>query len=187
MRRSPTSPWRYPSIYGRSYRPCVRCLSRGRACMTACWPVRNRRRERGSPWGMSSARVLCPAKCREARLFSIKSSCLHCQVLRDRPEGQRGEEGKAANDADDADEKDHEQAAAGRQCSGRAGRDLLGGERACDRQHGYDHKVAPDEHRQRERQIVKRRIRVETCESTSVGRRSGCERVKDLRKTVRAG
>ena len=64
----------------------------------------------GTRIGMGNVlgRVLCPAKCREARLFSIKSSCLHCQVLGDRPEGQGRKEGKAADDADDADEKDHE-------------------------------------------------------------------------------
>src|SRR6516164_10218691 len=107
---------------------------------------------------------ICPAKFREARLFSIESSCLHCQVLGDRPEGQRGDEGKATDDADSANEKDDEEAAARRQCSGRAGHDLLGGERTCDRQYGHDRKVAPDKHREPERQIVKRNIRVETGE-----------------------
>ena len=74
----------------------------------------------------------------------------------------------------------------GGQGSGRAGHDLLGGERAGDRQHGHDHKVAADEHRQCERQIVKRRIGVEPGESAAVGRRPRGEGVKHLGKS-RAG
>ena len=64
-----------------------------------------------------------------------------------RPERERGEEGETADDEDHADEQTDEQAAMGREGSGRGRHCLLRRERASNRHGRNDDEEAADQHR----------------------------------------
>jgi hypothetical protein len=108
-------------------------------------------------------------------------------VLDHGAERERREIGEAADDQDDGDEKPDEEPAMRREGARRCRHDLLGGERAGDRQHRHDHQEAADQHREAQRRIVEERVGAQPGEGAAVIAGGGDIGVERLAEAVRSG
>src|ERR1700761_297817 len=98
---------------------------------------------------------------------------VHREVLDDGAERECRDEGEAADDQDDPDDEADEQAARGGERAHRRRDRLFLRKRSRDRHRRHDHEEAADEHRTRERQVVKEGVAGEPREGRAViaGRR----------------
>ena len=93
---------------------------------------------------------------------------LHREMLDNGPERERREECQPADDEDDADHQADEQAAGGRESTGRGGDAPLLGKGAGDRHRRNDHEEAADEHRDGAGDVEEHRVGRDAGESRAV-------------------
>src|ERR1700728_721164 len=117
----------------------------------------------------------------------IEGAGVHCEMLDDRPKGNRREVDQSAGDHDHAHHQADEQRAVGGERPRRDRHDLLPRQRTGDRQHRDDHQEAPHEHRHAECVVPERHIGGNSGERAAVV--AGCRGVgvKRLGKAVRPG
>ncbi len=106
-------------------------------------------------------------------------------MLDDRAQRVGREESQRGDDDDHADQQDHEDRSISRESPGTRRHGLLRDQRAGQRQDGNLHHEAPEQHHERQREVVEGGVGVESAEGRSVVRARFGVRVENLRKTMR--
>src|SRR5271169_4385041 len=125
--------------------------------------------------------------CAVVILSSKRLSCVHKQVLQNRPQTQRWEESQCPNDQNNGDQQYRKQRPRHRKCPQRFRHVFLRCKISRNRENGNNHEEPPKQHRHAKAGVVPERIRAQSGKRRAVIAHGGGVGIQNLRQPVRAG